>query len=118
MGDHISWWLEVAVKPGRLDELEPLLAEMVESTQAEPGAVIYEWSISDDGSTAHAYERYENSGAVLTHLANFGEKFAQRLLQAADPTRFVLYGTPSDDVKEALTAFGPSYMRPVAGFAR
>jgi quinol monooxygenase YgiN len=117
MGNQVSWWLEVAVKPGQLDELKPLLAEMVESTKAEPGAIIYEWSISEDGSTAHAYERYQDSAAVLTHLAGFGEKFAQRLLQAADPTRFVVHGTPSDEAKEALSGFGPTYMRPLAGFA-
>ena len=88
------------------------------TTQGESGAMIYEWSISDDGSTLHAYERYENSAAVLAHLAAFGEKFAQRLLQAADPTRFVVHGAPSDDAKEALSAFGPSYMAPLVGFAR
>ena len=118
MGDHVSWWLELAVKPGQLDQLEPLLAEMVESTRGESGAMIYEWSISEDGSTVNAYERYEDSAAVLAHLAAFGEKFAQRLLLAAEPTRFVVHGTPSDEAKEALSGFGPTYMRPLAGFAR
>lgn len=118
MDDHVSWFLEVAVKPGRVDELKALLTEMVESTQAEPGAVIYEWSISEDGAAAHAYERYADSGAVLTHLAGFGEKFAQRLLGAVDVTRFVVYGAPNDEAREALGGFGPTYMTAVGGFAR
>lgn len=83
MGDHVSWVLEVAVKPGQLDEFKALLAEMVESREAESGAMIYEWSIGDDDRTVHAYERYADSEAVLTHLTGFGEKFAQRLLGAA-----------------------------------
>jgi len=118
MDGHVSWLLEVAVKPGQLEELRALLVEMVESTQAEPGAVIYEWSISEDGDTAHSYERYADSSAVLTHLAGFGEKFAQRLLGAVDVTRFVVYGTPDDQAREALGGFGPMYMPAFSGFAR
>ena len=118
MSDHVSWSLEVAVKPGQLDELKAVLAEMIESTQAEPGALIYEWSIGGDGSTAQAYERYADSAAVLAHLTTFGEKFAGRLLGAVDVTRFVVYGTPNDEARAAMSGFGPSYMTPLGGFAR
>ena len=118
MSDRVSWLLEVAVKPGQLDDFKALMAEMVESTQAEPGTLIYEWSINDDGSVIHLYERYADSAATLTHLAAFGEKFVQRFLAAVDPTRFMVYGAPSDEVKEELSAFGPVYMAPFGGFAR
>jgi len=117
MGAQVSWLLQLAVKTGRLDEFKAVLAEMIESTRAESGALSYEWSISDDGGTVHARETYADSGAVLTHLATFGEKFAQRLLGAADPTQFVVYGDPDDEVREALSAFGPSYMAALGGFA-
>lgn|SRR5262245_33040161 len=118
MSDHVSWSLVVAVKPGQLDELKAVLAEMIESTQAESGALIYEWSISEDGSTAHAYERYADSAAVMAHLATFGEKFAQRLLGAVDVTRFVVYGAPDDEARDAMSGLGPAYMTPLGGFAR
>ena len=118
MSDHVSWSLEVAVKAGQVDELKAVLAEMIESTQAESGALIYEWSISEDGGTAHAYERYADSAAVLAHLATFGEKFAQRLLGAVDVTRFVVYGTPNEEARNALNGLGPSYMTPLGGFVR
>jgi quinol monooxygenase YgiN len=118
MGDHVSWLLELAVKPGRLDDLRALMAEMVESTKNEPGAMNYEWSISDDDGTVHLYERYADSGAVLTHLAGFGEKFAQRFLADLDPTRVVVYGAPSDEARKALSGLGAVYMAPFGGFAR
>ncbi len=118
MADHVSWLLEVAVKPGELDTFKALMAEMVESTRTEPGTLIYEWWISDDRSAIHLYERYADSPALLAHLGTFGEKFAGRFLAAVDPTRFVVYGTPSDEAKEALTAFGPVYLGPFGGFAR
>jgi hypothetical protein len=55
---------------------------------------------------------------VKAQLATFEEKFAQRLLGAVDVTGFVVYGTPDDDVREALDGFGPSYMTPFGGFTR
>ena len=56
--------LELAIKPGQIDVVRNLILEMVESTQNEPGALMYEWSISDDESTIHSYDRYADSDAV------------------------------------------------------
>ena len=92
MGEEIPWFLELAIKPGQTEAARTVIAEMVDSTQNEPGALAYEWSISADESAIHSYERYADSEAVLAHLATFGENFAERLLAAVDPTRFVVYG--------------------------
>jgi quinol monooxygenase YgiN len=48
MDDQVSWLLEMTVKPGELDNLKALIKEMVESTRAEPGALNYQWCISDN----------------------------------------------------------------------
>jgi len=116
MTDQVSWLLELAVKPGELDNAKAVLAEMVESAREEHGALIYQWSVSTDGSAIHIFERYADSAAVMTHLTTFGEKFAQRFLATVDPTRFVVYGEPNQEAKAALTAFGPAYMTPMGGF--
>jgi len=118
MSEEVSWSLELAVKPGQIDVVRALILEMVESTQNEPGALMYEWSISDDESTIHSYDRYADSDAVLEHLSTFGEKFAERFLAAVDPTRVVVYGSPTDQAREALDGFGALYMKPLAGFMR
>jgi hypothetical protein len=34
------------------------------------------------------------------------------------PTRFVVYGSPSQEVKDALADFNPVYMQPAGGFSR
>jgi hypothetical protein len=34
------------------------------------------------------------------------------------PTRFVVYGTPSGEVKDAISEFNPVYMIPLGGFRR
>ena len=118
MSNEIAWLLELEVQKGRGDALRDLMAEMVASTKGEAGTTDYEWSLSKDGTACHIYERYADSDAVMTHLQNFGVKFAERFLAALRPTRFTVYGAPSADVREALTGFSPTYMASAAGFAR
>ena len=59
-----------------------------------------------------------DSAVVMTHLATLGEEYAERFMQVLKPVRFVVQGSPSAEAKEALTAFSPVYMAPVAGFSR
>ena len=119
MSDNVYWLLEVTIKIGEFDNFKTLMKEMVEATQAnEPNTLNYEWTISEDSQNCHIYERYADSAATMTHLGAFGEKFAERFMAAVDPTRIVVYGTPNNEVKEALSGFGPIFMAPFGGFAR
>ena len=78
MDNAVSWVVELAVKPGKLESFRALMEEMVTSTREEQGALAYQWYVSDDGSTVHIYERYASSAAVMEHLGGFGSKFASR----------------------------------------
>ena len=118
MANTVSWVIQLAVKPGQLEAFTALMEEMVESTRAEPGTLAYEWFIGDAGEVVHIYERYADSAAVLAHGATFGEKFAERFMAGVDPTGFDIYGTPSDEVKDALSDFSPAYLGVFGGFAR
>src|SRR5215472_1789180 len=75
---QVSWWVELVVCPGCLDEFEALTGEMVASTQAESGVLAYQRFISEDRQTVHAHERYENSDAAATHLIKFAARFGDR----------------------------------------
>jgi quinol monooxygenase YgiN len=111
--------LELKIKPGELGNLKQLIPEMVESASTnEPGTLDYEWFFDAGETTCHIWERYTNSAAAMIHLGNFGEKFAERFMDALEPTRFTVYGSPSAEVQEALAPFGVAYMVPVAGFKR
>ncbi len=119
MSDNVYWVLELAIKPGELDNFKALMKEMVEATQAnEPHTLNYEWTISEDSQSCHIYERYADSTATMAHLKTFGEKFAERFMAALEPTRFTVYGNPNDEVKGALSGFGAVFMAPIGGFAR
>ena len=119
MSDTVSWVLELAIKPGELDNFKALMGEMVEDTQAsQPGTTHYEWYFSDDGNACHLYERYTDSAATLIHLTAFAEKFAERFLTSAEPTRLTVYGSPNDEVRGILSGFGATFMGQLGGYAR
>ena len=119
MKGDVSWVLELDLQAGRESDFRALMAEMIAATQAnEPGTLNYEWSTSADGQRCHIYERYADSAAVMTHLGTFGEKFAARFLEVLKPARFVVYGTPSAAVRNALAGFNPVYMEGAGGFSR
>ncbi len=119
MTDNVYWSLEVTITPGEFDNFKALMKEMVEATQTnEPNTLNYEWTITEDSQSCHIYERYADSAATMTHLGAFGEKFAERFMASAEPTRFVVYGAPNNEVKEALSGFAAVFMAPFGGFAR
>ncbi len=119
MSDNVHWLLELNIKDGKLDDFKAVMNEMIEATRAnEPGTLNYEWFISEDGKSCHLYERYVDSAATMIHLGSFGEKFAERFLAALEPTRFMVYGNPNDEVRAALAGFGAVHMSQIGGFVR
>lgn len=117
MGGTVSWMLTLSVNDRKLDEFRALMDEMVTATREEPGTLMYEWFLSDDGA-CHLYERYTDDAATMVHLGNFGSKFAGRFLGCVTPTGFSVYGNPGAEVRQGLSALGPVYLAPFGGFAR
>ena len=108
----------VRIKPGELENFKAVVKELVAATQAnEPGAMAYEYYVSQDGEQCHILERYVDSAAVMAHLANFAP-FAERFMAAVEMTGLTLYGNPSDEVREAVSGFDPVFVAPMDGFAR
>lgn len=119
MSDTISWNLRLAIADGKLDEVKALAVEMGEATKRdEPGTLVYEWFVTDDGTQCHTNERYADNDAAMAHIGNFGAKFAGRFLELLTPVSLDVYGPASDAVKEGLAAFGPVYLQQVGGFGR
>jgi quinol monooxygenase YgiN len=116
---EIYWVFELVINPGRFEDLKTLMAAMAEATQKnEPGTLNYEWAISADRQVCHVHERYQDSAAVMAHLESFGANFAARFAEVGKPTRLVVYGTPSAQVKDSLAGLNPVYMAPFGGFRR
>ncbi len=54
----------------------------------------------------------------MVHLGNFGAKYAERFLACVDPTRLMVYGDPSAEVRAAMAGLGAVHMTQFNGFAR
>lgn len=116
MGHQVSWLVELAVKPGQLDNFRALTAEMVESTRGEHGVLSYQRFVSEDGRSVHVYERYADAAAAVAHLRAFDQKFAVRFAGMVDWRRFTVFGLPTDELKRMLDRFGATYLRPFGDF--
>jgi quinol monooxygenase YgiN len=119
MNTVIEWVLEMAINPGQMPQVQPLLDEMVAATKAdEPGALHYEYYLNADHSRCTVIERYADNAAVMVHLGNFGAKFAERFLATFAPVRFTVYGPADATVRAALAGFGATHEEMIAGFHR
>jgi quinol monooxygenase YgiN len=118
MADTCGWLVEGNIKPGQFETFDELMKEMVEGTSAEPGTLNYEWYLAEDRSSFTIWEKYADADATLTHVNGFIEKWSERFMACCDMTRFVVYGSPDDRVRETVGGWGPVYQGHWGGFAR
>ena len=92
----------------QMDKFKPIVQKLVAATEKEPGTLEYEYAIGDDQKTVDIFERYINSHAAVVHVTeNFGPNFSKDFLAVAKPTRFVVYGVPTEELKKTLADFKP-----------
>lgn len=118
MSNSISWLVELAIRPGELENFRALTAEMVEVTQSESGVLIYERYISPDGKTAYVYERYENPRAAVAHLRAFGEQFGERFSSMVQRRQLLVLGEPTAELRGIMDQMGATYAPFLDGFTR
>jgi hypothetical protein len=75
----------------------------------EPGTLDCEYYLNADKTVCHIHERYRDSAGLITHAENFGSVFSERFMQACNPTRFNVYGTPNEAAKAVLAQYDPTY---------
>jgi len=117
MGTDISWQVELAVKPGQLENFRALTKGTVETTRREQGALLYERFVSGDGRMIYVYERYADSAAAVAHLQTFAATYGERFAKMVDRKRFTVFGIPSEELKRMLDGLGATYLTPFEGFS-
>ena len=114
--EQVYWVFTVTVD--QMEKFTPLIPKLVAATEKEPGALQFEFNIGDDQKTVDIFERYADSKAALFHQTASFAPFSKQFFAAAKLTRWVIYGTPSDEFKKANADFQPIYMTPLGGFIR
>ena len=117
MSDQVAWIVDMTIGEGKLAELKALAKEMAEVTKKnEPGALGYEWHISEDGKRLTIKERYKDIGAVQAHMGNVGPTHIPRLMGCGTVNSFTVYAKITPELKAVLANAGPTFMEEVAGF--
>jgi quinol monooxygenase YgiN len=114
---YITNVFHMIVKPENLEEFKKLIAPIVADSNKEPGTLIYEYSLGEDGRTVHIVERYLTD-AVLSHVENTFGPYAERFLKLATIEKLFVYGEPPADLRAKLESFGAIFMAPITGFSR
>lgn len=117
MTGNVYWVLVADVNEGQEEALRALAKTFSEKTKTEPGALAYEWSLSDNASRLHIHERYADSEAALAHLANVGPVLGD-LLALVTPVQIDCYGRVSDAFREATKDLPMVYYTQFEGFSR
>jgi quinol monooxygenase YgiN len=118
MTDYIRANAELSIPAGKIDEFKKLAAELIKKVEAnEPNTLSYEWFLSDDESKCYVLEIYKDSEALMAHLGDIGEMMGP-FLELAPLTRLELYGSPSDEVRQALEPFGTKFFEHWNGLTR
>ncbi len=106
--EHIQFTATLpSIAPADLAEFKRVAGEALELTTAEAGNLQYDWFLSNDETKCVVRETYENSDAVLAHIATVGELVGQ-LAQLGGGLEIEGFGTLSPELAEAAAAFQPT----------
>lgn len=118
MKNYIRINAEFSVPEANIDDFKKKAAELVRKVEAnEPGALSYEWFLSDDKHACTLVEVYKDSDAVMAHLGNVGALLGP-LVEVAPLSRLFILGNPSAEVRQAFAPFGPKILEHWNGVTR
>ncbi|MGD9703148.1 MAG: putative quinol monooxygenase [Acidimicrobiia bacterium] len=95
------------IAPGNLGEFKELAAQALELTKGEATTLQYDWFFSDDQTKCVVRETYQNSDAILAHMANLGDLIG-RLAELGGGLEIEVFGAPSPQLLEAAAALQPT----------
>ncbi len=115
---QVSYLVEFTINDGQLDAFKDKVKSLSASVkESEPGTVGYRWCMGEDNAHCLVHESFESSDAFLFHLQNTGPSLPA-LLALAPITRCEVFGSVSDEAREALATLGAKHFPDYAGFTR
>jgi quinol monooxygenase YgiN len=75
-------------------EFKRIAAVALDISRREPGVLQYDWFFNDAETVCVVRETYQDSKALLAHIANLGETFGE-LVELGGGCELELFGNPS-----------------------
>ena len=118
MTNHIRAIAEVSIPEGKMNEFKKLAAEIIDKVEAtEPNTLSYEWFLSNDQSKCYVVQSYKDSEAVMAQLGNIRD-LSGPLHVVAPLTGLMIFGSPSDELRQAVKHVGPKIFEHWNGVTR
>jgi quinol monooxygenase YgiN len=99
---EVAFYVEFEVNEGNQADLEEFLPAMMAAAKEEPGTLAYHCYRSADSNLWCFYELYSNSDAAMVHMDNFDRTIAPTYMPLIRPTRIIVLGDLSDDLRSRL----------------
>jgi quinol monooxygenase YgiN len=110
--EKIHFVIDFAISEGRFEDFEATVRLMTERTSTEPGALTYEWFLTDDQRRCRLLETYADARAVWQHLSGtVVQELVPKLLAFSKMSRFEVYGVPDTQSAAALKSAGAEIFR-------
>lgn len=94
------------IHSGKVEEFKNIAAKCIAAVKEnEKGALQYDWFFNHDQTECIVRENYADSDAAMVHLGNVGELLGQ--LFTISDFDLEIYGTMSEELKNAVAAFNP-----------
>jgi quinol monooxygenase YgiN len=93
-----------------LAEFKEVAAEALTITKSEQGVLQYDWFFDDEETVCVVLETYQDSEALLAHIANVGDAFG-RLVELGGGCELEMFGEPSAQLLAATEGFDLSVFR-------
>jgi quinol monooxygenase YgiN len=107
MKTTVRFTVELDIADGKFDDFGHIARTMADRTKAEPGALEYDFYISDDRKHCRLLEAYTNAEATLAHLKGpVVQEMVPQLLSVSTLTRFQVYGDPGAEAARILGGLG------------
>jgi quinol monooxygenase YgiN len=116
MGE-VTLIVEHEIKPGRLADFTRLAHELIARTRTEPGAVRYDYHLSEDGRRDVNIEVFRDADAVLVHSRNVADLLPS-ITDAAPIVRLDVIGDVSAELRAEIAAVATGYFALVDGLDR
>jgi len=93
--------VEISIKPGKAADFRKIASEFIRRVDSqEPDTLSYEWFLDKNRETCIILEDYRDNNALLFHLENIRDLYAQ-LFAVCEITRLQVFGHVSDGVRSA-----------------
>ena len=109
--------VDIAIKPGRVDDFRTAAAALFERTQGEPGTLRYNFFISDDGTRNINIEVFEGADGFMAHMHHCAD-LVPALTDAADIVRVDVVGADSDRLYKELEGNALKHFGHLGGITR